>query len=123
MGSSDVMRVPERLHRRPPSFLSGLFSGVACGSHGSHPLSFSLNSYPNSSLLIALICFCLRNLICAIVTCECALLVIPSPIPLHQMLGQFVQSYGEIFFPSPRIGRCVHISPLAGWKIQHYIST
>jgi hypothetical protein len=34
MGSSDVMRVPERLHRRPPSFLSGLFSGVPCGSHG-----------------------------------------------------------------------------------------
>ncbi|CAM0879093.1 unnamed protein product [Alopecurus aequalis] len=30
MGSSDVMRVPER----PPSFLSGLFSGAVCGSNG-----------------------------------------------------------------------------------------
>ncbi|KAM0856174.1 hypothetical protein ACQ4PT_049289 [Festuca glaucescens] len=34
MGSSDTMRMPERLHRRPPSFLSGLFSGAACGSNG-----------------------------------------------------------------------------------------
>ncbi|KAK1660895.1 hypothetical protein QYE76_049054 [Lolium multiflorum] len=34
MGSSDTMRMPERLHRRPPSFLSGLFSAAACGSHG-----------------------------------------------------------------------------------------
>uniref|UniRef100_A0ACD5VB85 Uncharacterized protein n=1 Tax=Avena sativa TaxID=4498 RepID=A0ACD5VB85_AVESA len=36
MGSSDVMRAPERLHRRPPSFLAGLFSGAAaaCGSNG-----------------------------------------------------------------------------------------
>uniref|UniRef100_A0ACD5VMT2 Uncharacterized protein n=1 Tax=Avena sativa TaxID=4498 RepID=A0ACD5VMT2_AVESA len=34
MGSSDVMRAPERLHRRPPSFLAGLFSAAACCSNG-----------------------------------------------------------------------------------------